>query len=76
VLTLNSSVNEFLGLITIDQAPVVQGVDGAIHWMNLYPVDNTIGFPITCPLGSDLSGGWRYSPFEQLAPVLNPKYCR
>ena len=33
------------GLKVIDLAPVVQKVDDTIHWINLYPVDNTIGFP-------------------------------
>ena len=28
-----------------------------IHRINLYPVDNAIGFPNTYPLDSDLSGG-------------------
>ena len=32
-------------------------VDSGIHRINLYPVDNTIGFPNTYPLDSDLSGG-------------------
>ena len=40
-----------------DQAPVVQKVDRAIRWINLYPVGNAIGFPNTYPLDSDLSGG-------------------
>ena len=35
------------------KAPVVQNVDSAIHWINLYLVDNAIGFPITYPLDSD-----------------------
>ena len=39
------------------QAPVVQKVDKAIHWINLYPRDSAIGFPDTYPLDSDLSGG-------------------
>ena len=39
------------------QAPVVQKLDSAIHRVNLYPVDNAIGFPNTYPLDSDLSGG-------------------
>ena len=39
------------------QAPVVQKLDSAIHWINLYKVDNAIGFPNTYPLDSDLSGG-------------------
>ena len=38
-------------------APVVQRLDSAIHWINLYPVDKAIGFPNTNPLDSDLSGG-------------------
>ena len=41
----------------VNQAPVVQSVDTAIHWINLYPVYNAIGFPIAYPLDSDLSGG-------------------
>ena len=39
------------------QGPVVQHVDSAIRWINLYPVGNAIGFPNTYPLNSDLSGG-------------------
>ena len=35
------------------QAPVVQKVDIAIRWVNLYPVSNEIGFPNTYPLDSD-----------------------
>jgi len=38
-------------------APVDQKLDSAIHWINHYPVDNTIGFPNTYPLDSDLSDG-------------------
>ena len=38
-------------------APVVQKLDSAIPRINLYPVDNAIGFPNTYPLDSDLSGG-------------------
>jgi len=38
-------------------APVVQKVDSAIHRINLYPVDNPIGFPNAYPLDSDLSSG-------------------
>ena len=40
-----------------DQEPVVQKVDNAIYWRNLYPVHNAIVFPYTYPLDSDLSGG-------------------
>ena len=39
------------------QAPVVQTLDSAIHWINLYPVDSVISFPNTYPLDSDLSVG-------------------
>ena len=46
-------------------APIVQNVDSAIHRINLYPVDNVIGFPNTYPLDSDLSDGWCYPSFEQ-----------
>ena len=38
-------------------APVVQKLNSAIHRINLYPVDNAIGFPNIYPLDSDLSGG-------------------
>ena len=38
-------------------APVVQKVDSAIRWINLYPLDSAIGFPNTYPLDSDLSRG-------------------
>ena len=37
-------------------APAVQKVDSAIHRINLYPVDNAVGFPNTYPLDSDLFG--------------------
>ena len=39
------------------QAPVVQKVDSAIRWINLYPVESAIGFPSIYPLDSDLSSG-------------------
>ena len=37
-------------------APVVQTVDNAIHRINHYPLDIAIGFAITYPVDSDLSG--------------------
>ena len=52
------------------QAPVAKKVHSAIHWINLYPVDNATGFPNTYPLDSDLSGGKRYSGFEHPGPAL------
>ena len=40
------------------QAAVVQKMDSAIHWINLYPVDSAIiGFSNTYPEDSVLSGG-------------------
>ena len=38
-------------------APVVQTVDNAIHRINHYPLDIAIGFAITYPVDSGLSGG-------------------
>ena len=48
------------------QGPVVQKVDNAIHWTNLYSVDNAIDLTHTCPLDSDLLGEQCYPPFEQV----------
>ena len=31
------------------QDPVVQRVDSAVHWINHYPVDNSIGFANVYP---------------------------
>ena len=33
--------------------PVVQKLDNAIRWMNLYPVDKAIGFPNAYPRDSE-----------------------
>ena len=49
-------------------APVVPKAGNAIHWINLYPVDNAIGFPDTCPLDNDLSSEKRYTMFELPEP--------
>ena len=38
-------------------APVVRKVDSATHQINLYPVENAIGFPNIYTLDSDLSAG-------------------
>ena len=59
----NAIVNNAIGSPNTYQAPVVQKVDSAIRWINLYPVDSAIGFPNTYPLGSDLSGGQSYPTF-------------
>ena len=40
-----------------NQDPVGQRLNSAIHRINLYPLDNAIGFPSAYPLDSDLSGG-------------------
>ena len=48
---------DVVGVVTlIDLAPVVEKVDSAIHRINLYSLDSTIGFP-NYPLDGDLSGG-------------------
>ena len=54
----------------VQQAPVVQKVDNSIHWINLYPLDSAVGFPITYPLNSDLTGGKHYPSFEQPGPEV------
>ena len=41
--------------------PVVQKLDNAIRWMNLYLVDKATGFPNAYPLDSDLYSGQRYT---------------
>ena len=47
-------------------------MDSAIHWINLYPGDNTIILVslILNPLDRDLSNGYRYPAFEQLGPEV------
>ena len=55
-------------LLAICLASVVQTMDSAVHRINHYPADNSIGF--VYPLDSDLSGGQRYPSFEQLGPDL------
>ena len=52
------------------QALVSCKVDNALHWINLYPVDNAVGINNTYALDSDLSGLFRYRTFEQLGPEL------
>ena len=51
---LTTDVNEYRDIFL---APVIQKVDGAIHGINLFPVDSAVGFPNTYPLDSDLSSG-------------------
>ena len=45
-------------------------MDSAVHRINHYPADNSIGFASVYPLDSDLSGGQRYKSFEHLGPDL------
>ena len=49
-------------------APVIQKVDNAIHWINIYPVASAIGFPYAYSLNSDLSGRKSFPTLEQLGP--------
>ena len=52
------TLSSILSSDVIQQAPVVQTSDSAIHWINHYPADSVIiDFPNTYPLDSDLSGG-------------------
>ena len=44
-------------VVIIILAPVVQRVDSAMHWINHYSLDNSIGFASVHLLNSDLSGG-------------------
>ena len=37
--------------------PVVQTLDSAIQWINLYPVDTYYENQLRCPVDSDLSDG-------------------
>ena len=46
----------YLEKVLTDLAPVVQTVDNAIHRINHYLLDIAIGFAITYPVDSDLSG--------------------
>ena len=49
---IDSKVNyeEIFSAESLHQAPVVQKVDNAIHWINLYPLKNAIGFRNTYSL--------------------------
>ena len=44
--------------------------DNAIHWINLYPVNNEIGFQNIFALDSDLSREKYFLTFEQPGPDL------
>ena len=48
---LTTDINEYRDIFL---APVIQKVDGAIHGINLFPVDSAVGFPNTYPLDSTI----------------------
>ena len=48
----------------------------SIHWINHYPLDNSISFGSVYLLDSDLSGGQRYPSFEQLWPGARSSVVR
>ena len=54
----SENINFLIGARVLKvQAPVVQKVNSAIHRINQYLVDSTVGFANAYPLDSDLSGG-------------------
>ena len=66
--TSKTRISRLLELFSIPlQGPDVQRRDNTIHRINRYSVDGVV-FVSTCPLDSDLSGGYLYPPFEQLGP--------
>ena len=56
-IDFDDMLNQGIQFICKLPAPVVQTMDSSIHRINHYPVDSAIGFAITYPLDSDLSGG-------------------
>ena len=48
-------------------------LDSTIHWINHYPLDNSIGFASVYLGESDLSGGQRYPSVEQLGPDVQTR---
>lgn len=50
----------------IFQAPIIQKMDSAIYQIKSYPVDKYYDKQLQYPFVSDLSGRFRYPPFEQL----------
>ena len=53
-------------------APVVQKVDSAIHWINLFPLDSAIGFRNTYPVDSaiQLLNNWDLDIKASCEPAL------
>ena len=71
-LCYNESTN---GRFSYFLAPVVPKLDSAIHRINLYSVDNAIGFPNAYLLGRNLSSGLNYpdsTSFPGSSPTLPP----
>ena len=56
-MALYDECPQILCQLFVDQAPVVQKMDNAIHRINHYPADSVVCFANTYPLDSDLSGG-------------------
>ena len=57
----------------INQAPIVQKLDSAIHRINRHLEDKYYETELRYPMDSDLSSGKRYPTFEQLwARWVNP----
>ena len=54
VLIFNTSGLQTLTTF-IHRSKLFQKLDNTLHWINLYPVNNTNDFPNTCPLDSYLS---------------------
>ena len=52
----------------INQAPIVQKLDSAIHWTNRHLEDKYYENELRYLMDSDLSSGKRYPTFEQLGP--------
>ena len=50
--------------------PSCSNVHSAIHRINLYPLDNTIGFPNSYRLDRDLFSVWCYPHVAQLGPCV------
>ena len=53
-----------VSLLLIHPVPVVLKFDNAINWVNIFAVDNAIGFPKTYQLDSVSFDGLRYPAFE------------
>ena len=51
------------------EVSVIQRLDSAIQWINLYPVDSAISFPSTYPMYSNLSFCSTIQRFNNQEPV-------